>query len=234
MVCSHKYLTLALYLISSAEKLTMVGMKFSLMMMERICFQSVVLSPNSRQMDSSASLTAAGGLAMERTSTRCCFFIDFTANQCQKGEQCWLGRKQTVSKAQQSTLDLYKCFNILNRNMRLFKKQILLNKYFTRHTSMNVSLPNGHRQLTLPKNDSLKPVICLLSLMNGQLDCMLSVQQQGITSLSTAGLLENKPQATEGVSRIRLVPGKPGQYYYIKGEKWHKNHSFWAVFGLSI
>uniref|UniRef100_A0A672UD04 Uncharacterized protein n=1 Tax=Strigops habroptila TaxID=2489341 RepID=A0A672UD04_STRHB len=72
---------LALYLISSAEKLTMVGMKFSLMMMERICFQSVVLSPSSRQMDSSASLTAAGGLAIERTSTRCCFFIDFTANQ---------------------------------------------------------------------------------------------------------------------------------------------------------
>uniref|UniRef100_A0A8C9MX23 Uncharacterized protein n=1 Tax=Serinus canaria TaxID=9135 RepID=A0A8C9MX23_SERCA len=62
-------------------KLTMVGMKFSLMIMERICFQSVVLSPNSRQMDSRASLTAAGGLAMERTSTRCCFFIDFTANQ---------------------------------------------------------------------------------------------------------------------------------------------------------
>uniref|UniRef100_A0A8B9DVE6 Uncharacterized protein n=1 Tax=Anser cygnoides TaxID=8845 RepID=A0A8B9DVE6_ANSCY len=65
------------------EKLTMVGMKFSLMMMERICFQSVVLSPSSRQMDSSASFTAAGGLAIERTSTRCCFFIDFTANQSQ-------------------------------------------------------------------------------------------------------------------------------------------------------
>uniref|UniRef100_A0A8D0RNW8 Uncharacterized protein n=1 Tax=Sus scrofa TaxID=9823 RepID=A0A8D0RNW8_PIG len=60
-------------------KLTMVGMKFSRMMMERICFQSVVLSPSSRQMDSSASFTAAGGLAMDRTSTRCCFFMDFTA-----------------------------------------------------------------------------------------------------------------------------------------------------------
>lgn len=57
----------------------MVGMKFSLMMMERICFQSVVLSPSSRQMDSSASFTAAGGLAMDRTSTRCCFLMDFTA-----------------------------------------------------------------------------------------------------------------------------------------------------------
>uniref|UniRef100_A0A8C0BDS3 Uncharacterized protein n=1 Tax=Buteo japonicus TaxID=224669 RepID=A0A8C0BDS3_9AVES len=69
------------------EKLTMVGMKFSLMMIERICFQSVVLSPSNRQMDSSASLTAAGGLAIERTSTRCCFFIDFTANQCQKNDE---------------------------------------------------------------------------------------------------------------------------------------------------
>uniref|UniRef100_A0A3Q2FFZ7 Uncharacterized protein n=1 Tax=Cyprinodon variegatus TaxID=28743 RepID=A0A3Q2FFZ7_CYPVA len=70
---------LLFHLISSAEKLTMVGMKFSLMMMERICFQSVVLSPSSKQMDSRASFTAAGGLAIERTSTRCCFFMDLTA-----------------------------------------------------------------------------------------------------------------------------------------------------------
>lgn len=205
MVCSHKYLTAALHLISSAEKLTMVGMKFSLMMMERICFQSVVLSPNSRQMDSRASFTAAGGLAMERTSTKCCFFIDFTANQCHKDEECWLGRKQTVSKAQQSALDLQKCFKILKRSMRLLEKQMLLkNYYITRNTFMNVNLPNGHRTL-LPKNDSFKPVICLHSLMNGQVDCILSVQQQGITGLSTAGLPETKPQATETVSRNRLV-----------------------------
>lgn len=70
---------LSCHLISSAEKLTMVGMKFSLMMMERICFQSVVLSPRSKQIDSRASFTAAGGLAMERTSTRCCFLMDLTA-----------------------------------------------------------------------------------------------------------------------------------------------------------
>uniref|UniRef100_A0A3Q0S6X8 Uncharacterized protein n=1 Tax=Amphilophus citrinellus TaxID=61819 RepID=A0A3Q0S6X8_AMPCI len=69
---------------SLSEKLTMVGMKFSLMMMERICFQSVVLSPRSKQMDSRASFTAAGGLAMERTSTRCCFLIDLT-------QQFWRG-----------------------------------------------------------------------------------------------------------------------------------------------
>lgn len=67
------------HLISSAEKLTIVGMKFSLMMMERICFQSVVLSPRSKQMDSRASFTAAGGLTIERTSTRWCFLMDLTA-----------------------------------------------------------------------------------------------------------------------------------------------------------
>uniref|UniRef100_A0AAQ4RVA5 Uncharacterized protein n=1 Tax=Gasterosteus aculeatus aculeatus TaxID=481459 RepID=A0AAQ4RVA5_GASAC len=71
--------SLSFHLISSASKLTIVGMKFSLMIMERICFQSVVLSPRSRQMDSRASFTAAGGLAMERTSTRCCFLMDLTA-----------------------------------------------------------------------------------------------------------------------------------------------------------
>lgn len=75
----HSQYSLLFHLISSAEKLTIVGMKFSLMMMDRICFQSVVLSPRSKQMDSRASLTAAGGLAMERTSTRCCFLMDLTA-----------------------------------------------------------------------------------------------------------------------------------------------------------
>uniref|UniRef100_A0A8D3BBX9 Secreted protein n=1 Tax=Scophthalmus maximus TaxID=52904 RepID=A0A8D3BBX9_SCOMX len=79
MLASSLFLFLSFHLISSAEKLTMVGMKFSLMVMDRICFQSVVLSPRSKQMDSRASFTAAGGLAMERTSTRCCFLMDLTA-----------------------------------------------------------------------------------------------------------------------------------------------------------
>uniref|UniRef100_A0A3B4DX62 Uncharacterized protein n=1 Tax=Pygocentrus nattereri TaxID=42514 RepID=A0A3B4DX62_PYGNA len=72
------------HLISSAEKLTIVGMKFSRIMMDRICFQSVVLSPSSRQMDSRASFTAAGGLAMDRTSTKCCFLMDLTAKDHQE------------------------------------------------------------------------------------------------------------------------------------------------------
>uniref|UniRef100_A0A8K9XDJ5 Uncharacterized protein n=1 Tax=Oncorhynchus mykiss TaxID=8022 RepID=A0A8K9XDJ5_ONCMY len=73
----------------------MVGMKFSLIMMERICFQSVVLSPRSRQMDSRASLTAPGGLAMERTSTRCCFLMDLTANP---GQRRGGGHKRTEGR----------------------------------------------------------------------------------------------------------------------------------------
>lgn len=48
-------------------------------MTARIDFQSDAFSPSSKQMDSSASLTTAGGFAIERTSTRCCFLIDLTA-----------------------------------------------------------------------------------------------------------------------------------------------------------
>lgn len=65
---------------SSVEKLeTMLLMKFSRMMTALIAFQSVAFSPNSRQIDSRATFTNAGGLPIERTSTKCCFFIDFTA-----------------------------------------------------------------------------------------------------------------------------------------------------------
>ncbi|MFT7817320.1 hypothetical protein AGIG_G23213, partial [Arapaima gigas] len=64
---------------SSETKLTMLEMKLSLIITCLIFFQSLVSSPSKRQIDSSASFTAAGGLAMARTSTRCCFFIELTA-----------------------------------------------------------------------------------------------------------------------------------------------------------
>ena len=64
---------------SSVEKFTMVEIKLSLMMTPRMVLQSAACSPSNKQMDSKASLTAGGGLPMERTSTRCCFLIDFTA-----------------------------------------------------------------------------------------------------------------------------------------------------------
>lgn len=68
------------YLMSSVLKLdTIELMKFSRMITARIAFQSVAFSPNNKQIDSKANLTIAGGLAMERTSTRCCFLIDLTA-----------------------------------------------------------------------------------------------------------------------------------------------------------
>uniref|UniRef100_A0A8C5AQH5 Uncharacterized protein n=1 Tax=Gadus morhua TaxID=8049 RepID=A0A8C5AQH5_GADMO len=60
------------------EKLTMLLMKLSLIITCLIFFQSLVSSPSSRQIDSSASLTAAGGLVIARTSTRCCLFIELT------------------------------------------------------------------------------------------------------------------------------------------------------------
>lgn len=70
------------HVISSVEKLdTMLLMKFSRMMTARMAFQSVAFSPSSRQMDSRATFTSAGGLPMDLTSTKCCFFILFTAVQ---------------------------------------------------------------------------------------------------------------------------------------------------------
>lgn len=63
----------------SVSKLTMVDMKLSFMTADRMPFQVSPFSPRSVQIDSSAILTTEGGLAMERTSTSCCFLIDRTA-----------------------------------------------------------------------------------------------------------------------------------------------------------
>ena len=64
----------------SVSKLTMLGTKDSFTMTDLMVFQSVAFStPSNIQMDSRAVFTAAGGLAMERTSTKCCFLMDFTA-----------------------------------------------------------------------------------------------------------------------------------------------------------
>lgn len=54
-------------------------MKFSRIMTARMLFQSLAFSPSNKHIDSSANFTMAGGFAIERTSTRCCFRIDFTA-----------------------------------------------------------------------------------------------------------------------------------------------------------
>lgn len=67
------------YVMYSVLNETMELMKFSRITTARIDFQSGAFSPSSRQIDSNANFTMAGGFAIERTSTRCCFFIDFTA-----------------------------------------------------------------------------------------------------------------------------------------------------------
>jgi hypothetical protein len=73
------------YLMSSVLKLlTTVLMKLSRMMTARIDFQSLAFSPSNKQMDSRANFTTAGGFAMVRISTNCCFLIDFTAVQNRK------------------------------------------------------------------------------------------------------------------------------------------------------
>lgn len=68
------------YVMSSVLKLdTMELMKFSRMITARMDFQSEAFSPSRRQIDSSATLTRPGGFAIDRTSTKCCFLMDFTA-----------------------------------------------------------------------------------------------------------------------------------------------------------
>lgn len=68
------------YVMFSVLKLeTIELMKFSLITTVRIAFQSLAFSPSRRHIDSRANLTTAGGLAIDRTSTNCCFFISFTA-----------------------------------------------------------------------------------------------------------------------------------------------------------
>lgn len=61
------------------------GMKLSLFKIERMVFQSAapasLASPNSRQIDSNASFTMAGGLAIDRTSANCFFLMPLTATE---------------------------------------------------------------------------------------------------------------------------------------------------------
>lgn len=56
-------------------------MKLSRIITARIDFQSLALSPRSKQIDSNASFTTAGGLPIVRISTNCCFLIDLTAKK---------------------------------------------------------------------------------------------------------------------------------------------------------
>lgn len=71
------------YVMDAVSKLTIEGIKLSLFRMERMVFQSETsgysLVSSSRHIDSNASLTIAGGLAIERTSDNCFFLMPLTA-----------------------------------------------------------------------------------------------------------------------------------------------------------
>ena len=84
--------------------------------MPRIDFQSAALSPSSRQIDSSAILTAAGGFAIDRISTRCCLRIPFTAARRRRRRR--RRRRETESETRHThTYDaLTTCFR--RRNWR--------------------------------------------------------------------------------------------------------------------
>lgn len=75
---TKRYILLLNYVISSAVKLIIFGMKFSLIIIPRSTFQSVVDSPNNRHIDSNTFLIIDGGLDIVRISTKCCRLIDFT------------------------------------------------------------------------------------------------------------------------------------------------------------
>jgi hypothetical protein len=62
------------------SKLTIDEMNESFTRTPRIAFQSTAFSPSKRQIDSHASLTGAGGFAIDRTSANCFFLIPLTAN----------------------------------------------------------------------------------------------------------------------------------------------------------
>lgn len=72
-------------MIDNVSKLTIDDINVSLFRAERIDFQSEVSVPsNNKQIDSSANLTTAGGLAMDLTSANCFFLMPLTAKQRHK------------------------------------------------------------------------------------------------------------------------------------------------------
>lgn len=66
---------------SVLKLLTTVLIKLSRMITALMDFQSLAFSPSNKQIDSNANFTTAGGFAIVRISTNCCFFIDFTAGK---------------------------------------------------------------------------------------------------------------------------------------------------------
>lgn len=70
------------YVMDSVSKLIMDDINESLFRAERIVFQSDVSVPsNNKQIDSSANLTTAGGLAIDLISDNCFFLMPLTAKK---------------------------------------------------------------------------------------------------------------------------------------------------------
>lgn len=87
-------------MIDTVSKFKMDEMKFSLFRMDRMVFQSGMVSvslvaSSNRQIDSSANLTIAGGLAIDRTSDNCFFFIPLTADDSIKKKIFFLFNRRT-------------------------------------------------------------------------------------------------------------------------------------------
>lgn len=77
------------YVIDMVSKFKIDGIKLSLFRIDRMVFQSGMTSlssvtSNSKQIDSNATFTTAGGFAIDRISDNCFFFIPLTAT-CSHG-----------------------------------------------------------------------------------------------------------------------------------------------------
>lgn len=133
------------YLISSVLKLeTIELMKLSRIITARIDFQSLAFSPRSRQIDSNATFTRAGGFAMERTSTKCCFFIDFTAIQNYNKRCQFIKLNKNLDKTNKNTLATKKVVRgsegeILNMHSNI-KRTIITSRYGENNYLTSVNL----------------------------------------------------------------------------------------------
>lgn len=98
------------YVINVVSKFKIDGMKLSLFKIDRIVFQSGITSlssvaSSSRQIDSKANFTIAGGFAIDLISDNCFFFIPLTAMHSYIMEQGILFNYKKIFSGSQRAID---------------------------------------------------------------------------------------------------------------------------------
>lgn len=98
------------YVINVVSKFKIDGMKLSLFKIDRIVFQSGITSlssvaSSSKQIDSKANFTIAGGFAIDLISDNCFFFIPLTAMHSYIMEQGILFNYKKIFSGFQKAID---------------------------------------------------------------------------------------------------------------------------------